>query len=351
MTEAVLVHRAGAMGDVIMTTPVVARLRRRLGPDAIIAISTRFPEVYFDNPDINQVNKPAPPGGYTRIIDLDDAYEKRPHLHAIDAYMMEAFSDADWPAKDAVLHRAPLGALPALPWERAVVIHAGANGALSRTFPRAFWDEVIDALLLTGATPVIVGAGADLGWPGRGGVVDLVDRLTLHQVAGVIQHSRCFISGDTGLSHVAGATDTPMVTIYTQVLATRRMPWRKGALGLNVTPLAPDLDCVGCLTTPWTPTACKRGDFACVGERMVKPHRVLQAVLAITGALGPREAELERRLAALAEALPAPVLRTPPKPATLLGRLNERRRAIRKSIKRLLPGKRRRPRPAWEKLG
>ncbi len=271
------------MGDVVMTTPVVARLRHQLGPDAVINVSTFSADVFAHNPHVNGVNVPAPDGGYDRVIDLELAYERRLDIHAIDAFMLEAFSDTDWHDKQVVLHKGRIDHLAHVPWERAVALHAGVNTP-SRTFPLAFWESVIDGLIAARLVPIVIGSHRDRRWPDKPGVVDLFDMLSIHQVASVIDRCRCLVTGDTGICHIAGATLTPIVAIYTMARARLRMPWRRGILGWGVTALEPDLECVGCFRTMWNLLHCERGDFACVNQAMVAPGRVLDAVFAFAAA-------------------------------------------------------------------
>jgi ADP-heptose:LPS heptosyltransferase len=285
MREAVLVKRNGAMGDVIMTTPVIARLRHHLGPDAIIDVSTFSADVYARNPHVSGINVAPPPGGYHRVINLELAYERRLGMHAIDAYMLEAFSDTVWPYKQAILHRDHVDYLSHLPWGRAVALHAGVS-VPAKTFPALFWEQVIDGLLRAGYLPIVVGAGGDRKFPEKPGVIDLTGKLSIHQVADVIDRCRCFVSGDTGVTHVAGSTLTPIVAIYTLARPERLVPWRNGGFGWGIISLMPDLDCVGCFTQSWNLVNCNRGDFACVNKNMVEVERVLAAVHTLVGTTG-----------------------------------------------------------------
>jgi SAM-dependent methyltransferase len=282
----ILLRRKGAMGDVIMTTPVAARLRHLLGPDAIINIETGQLGVYIDNPHVNGVNVPEPAGGYQRVIDLDLAYERRPRMHAIDAFMLEAFADARWPAKQAYIHKASIAELPSLPWHRAVALHAAVTSR-NRTFPRFFWEAVLDGIKSAGLIPVTLGARGDYSWPEMEGIVDLTHKLSIQQVASVIDSCSCFISGDTGLLQVAGSTATPIVGLYTSVRPEYRMPWREGILGWQVTPLAPVLDCMGCVADeppPITSCECRRSDYVCVGTSSIYPRQVIDATKAYVAA-------------------------------------------------------------------
>ena len=263
------------MGDVVMTTPVTARLRYVTGPSAIIDVDTHHKHIFAGNPHVNKVDTDLPAGPYDLVINLNDAYERRRHLHSIDAYMIEAFGDARWPTKSIVVSKRALPPGLEIDWQRAVTLHP-ANTDRNRTIPPATWEQLIRKLRTADLIPVILGSYRELRLFEADGAIDLTGKLDLPQTAMAIQRSACFVSADTGLTHVAGSTETPMVSIYTAVLPQHRMPWRHGILGWRVTSLLPDVDCIGCLSGP----GCKRGDFACVeGVEAVSADRILQAVM------------------------------------------------------------------------
>src|SRR5260221_9357715 len=56
----ILVKRKAALGDVLFTTPIIARLRRQ-NPDAAIYVQTDHPDVYRRNPDIAGIVSPDDP--------------------------------------------------------------------------------------------------------------------------------------------------------------------------------------------------------------------------------------------------------------------------------------------------
>ncbi|MGC1107218.1 MAG: glycosyltransferase family 9 protein [Candidatus Acidiferrales bacterium] len=78
--------------------------------------------------------------------------------------------------------------------------------------------------------------------------------------------SRCdiFLSGDTGLMHMAAAVGTPTVSIFGPTSATRRAPTHNG--GISVCPETP---CHPCFQGAWTPCECIRA---------VTPIRVVAAL-------------------------------------------------------------------------
>ena len=276
----VLVRRTISLGDVIMTTPVLARLRYVLGAGAVLDVETRLPTVFHRNPHVTHVIETSVADEYDRVIDLDLAYERHPRIHVIDAYMLQAFLDPEWPTKDCVLYRAPIDDIRGLLWSRAVAVHP-ARTWRNRTMPLTFWRAVVDGLIVRGWIPVILGSAADFDFASTPQVIDLSGQLSIHQVATVIERCSCFVGSDSGLLHIAGTTSTPIVGLFTVARAEYRLPWRAGLLGWRATALAPALDCIGCLAdapAPVTSVECHRGDYACVEAHAVAPATVLDAV-------------------------------------------------------------------------
>jgi ADP-heptose:LPS heptosyltransferase len=189
--------------------------------------------------------------------------------------MLAVFGDSNFSHKETIIHHEQFQNHHNVDWSRAVTINAGTSNR-NRTMPREFWDAVIKMLILENLIPVIVGRGMDERWPNVEGIVDLTNQLSIGQTAHIIGKSICFVSSDTGAMHIAGSTLTPMVTIFTSVHSQFRMPWRKGVMGWNVTPMTPHLECIGCNEL----SHCPRNDFACVeGPAAVQPMAVVSAVL------------------------------------------------------------------------
>ncbi len=273
----ILVRRTNALGDVLMTTPVLARLRWLVGPNVTIDFESLTPFVFEGNPHVNlalQSRDPVP-DRYELFINLDGTYESHHSLHAVDAYMMEAFGDCDWYAKDIVLIKRPLPVDIEVDWRRAVCLHP-ARTDRNRTILSQVWEELIERLERANLVPVILGAYREISLHRTSGAIDLTSKLTLNQTATAIQLSLCLVSADTGLSHVAGSTNTPMVTVYSAVPPNCRMPWRYGQRGWRVKSLVPDLDCVGC----YGGSGCKRDDFACMeGQEAVNAEALFNAAV------------------------------------------------------------------------
>ena len=64
------------------------------------------------------------------------------------------------PVKDKEVKLADIGYNPDFSLDRAVIIHAGKHWQ-SKTFPKEFWDEVINTVIKNDAIPVLIGANTD----------------------------------------------------------------------------------------------------------------------------------------------------------------------------------------------
>ena len=268
--QRILVRRIGALGDVILTTPIVARLRAE-SPDAEIDIETHCPDVYRGNPHINNIGRREV--AYDRVINLDMAYERRRRTHQIDAYMEEVFGDHEGP-KDVVFQH---GTPPQLgcDWANTITLHPATTWP-NRMLPVSWWQRVCDVLTRDGYSIVVIGTGMDRPPRGRH-VIDTRDRLSLADQAATIQASRVFLCASSGLLSLAAATDTPVISTVTISLPEHGIPYRGGTLGGGYTMLFADIACVGCCADaePSEYVECKRGDNACINA--IDPDRMIEA--------------------------------------------------------------------------
>jgi len=161
---------------------------------------------------------------------------------------------------------------------RVVAVHAARAGWRNRTLPEQTWLDVVAGLRREGLFPMMVGTGRDALPKANAAAFHSTDVLAQ---AAVIACCACFVGSDSGLLHVAGATDVPIVGVFTCASPAVRMPWRNGVLGDGCTAVLPEgLDCLGCLArapVPSTSESCERGDTACV--RAVRPDVVVAAIV------------------------------------------------------------------------
>ena len=243
----ILVRRAGAFGDVLCTTPVVARLRKEY-PDYLINIETRHPLAYYLNPHIENIMTAAMPealvGTYDRVIDLNGAYEKRlRRVHNIDAYMEEAFGDRGGDRQ--IVFDFNSEAMPPLPpgatsWGRTVVIHA-ARSWPQRTLPSKWWLSLNTALHKRGFATVFTGTSQDHP------IVPML-KGSPRQQAAVINAAACFVGSDSGLMFLAHATKAPIVGLLTMTGPEFFALDRFGVRGWGFHPIVADIECAGCST-------------------------------------------------------------------------------------------------------
>lgn len=269
----ILVNRTGALGDVVLTTPIVRRLKRE-NPDSEIHVQTTYPDVFRHSPHVARCWSPNDRPDYDQLIELDLVYERSPLVHVVDAYMWEAFGDAIMIEPDEKRQelfygklRRPRNTTP------MVAVHAARAGWRSRTLPEKTWLEVCRLLKAASVRPLLVGAMRDeLRGSGHMGF----HNSDILAQAAAIARCDCFVGSDTGLLHVAGATDTPIVGVFTSVDPAWRLPYRE-----NCAAVVPDLPCVFChgrQPAPATTESCEIDDrVACV--RAVRPETIVQAVL------------------------------------------------------------------------
>lgn len=264
------IRRTGALGDVLAVTPLVKAFRAE-HPRTSIKIETSYGFVFDGNPDL----EPREQGADSledMFVDLDLAYERRPDMHIVDAYFATLMSDQSDAMKTMKFTRDKDWLNP-----NTVVIHAARSWA-SRTFRPDYWDGVAHGLRAMKLRPVFVGTVRDYGGPLW--ATNTLGRINVRQLASLISGAALFVGSDSGLLHLAGTTDVPIVGLYTSVRAKYRMPYRYGHLGWNMIGLEPgeDLTCRGCLAraaAPATNLNCSRGDNICT--RSIAKKDVLQA--------------------------------------------------------------------------
>ena len=268
-----LLIRDGAMGDVLMLTPVVHALHSAHAGDIAIDVATHARAVFDHNPYVHQVLSPKQLARgvrtYDAVIDLNGVYERMPNTHPVNAYAKVVLGNTDFNKK---LELYPTPGDVALIDEVVkkigapyVVVHQFSHDWPNRIIAPEVWAQALGAITRSGSVKVVhVGTLHDMAPVSDAQHEDHRARYTLQQLSLLIAHSQGFIGGDSGPSHVAATTDVPVSVFYTCAHHEARMPLRAGGRFL---PIFPDLDCYGCLTRRNMPRLgyfCERGDNACV---------------------------------------------------------------------------------------
>ncbi len=269
----ILLIRNGAIGDVLMLTPVVKALHESRQGRAQIEVLTHCPEVFRNNPYIQQVHSTKTftraVHDYDLVINFNNLYENSPRVHPVDVYAHAALGHINFD-KQLALYPSSKDLFDVAQQVRAIdgpfiVAHKPNHDWPNRNLPESFWSALLVQLLnKTGWTLVQVGSARDYAVSGHPRLLDLRGQHNLQQLAELIRQSRGFIGVDAGPSHIAACTDVPICTFYTCAHHEVRRPLRSQG---KFVPLAADLDCYGCMQKQNWPSPgfnCARGDSICV---------------------------------------------------------------------------------------
>jgi hypothetical protein len=260
----IVVKRWAAFGDVLLTTPVLHRLRQE-NRDATIIIESNYPDVFVGNRDIDNAVR-SYRGHCDKVINLDGSYERRlrrtPTLHA---YMSDAFGDdgGSWQLR---LGRARLpSALDGIPWDCAVAVNP-ARSWPQRTIAKEWWDELCHELRFCGLVPISVGTTQD--WELSSDAYDTTRMsLSVQEQAELISRCLCYVGSETGAINLAQCTSTPIVALFTMGRKEQISVDRGGVRDRDFHVIPANVPCVGCsgeLTEPTTWFTCRFGTNACI---------------------------------------------------------------------------------------
>lgn len=294
MTESfgpdVLVVRFSAIGDILLTTPLLRAIRTRY-PGARIAVLTKeqYAPLLSHNPHVSEVLGIAPGEGiraiaervrgvrYSHLLDLHGnlrshllrllapgpwrGYAKRWLERTLlitikrDTYRaevpvaeryFEAAGDLDvapdgGPADFFIGEEADhqvtelLSSLE-LGQNRPIVAMAPGAAHATKRWPVEYWVELARRITPTGADVALLGGPDDAELANRiaalagASVASLAGALGLQETGAVIRRAEVLISGDTGVMHMATGVGTPVVALFgPTVRQFGFFPYRAGA--------------------------------------------------------------------------------------------------------------------------
>lgn len=262
-----VLHRPGALGDVVLATAVFAELRRRQ-PAQHLTFLTEHTELLADHPLLDRVVHPAAATAAERRAAVDLRYEVFTPLrrHMLDYYAACVGLDhvprrpvlPDFAAETAPL----LATLPAAPPARPRVIFLRRAGPFTpnKDWPNPAWRELV-ARLAPHATLVEIGAADPAAPPPLPGVTDLRGRTTIRQLGGLIATARLVLTPISAPVHIAAAYGVPVLSIMSGYEAPENSAYP------NHTAITHPVPCAPC----WLRTPCPHG-LACLhgiaGERV-----------------------------------------------------------------------------------
>ncbi|MBU0516340.1 MAG: methyltransferase domain-containing protein [Proteobacteria bacterium] len=262
----ILLQRFIALGDVILTTPIIRALKQN-EPGWEVWVQTAQPEVLAHNPWVSGVISAPEYQCFDARIEL--AYEYTPQLHAVEAYARQAGVEPDSRRPELFVSEAELADARAILAEAGLTsggpligLHASTSWP-ERTWPAERWDALAwELVVIRGCRVAVLGQPADGEVAPLPGAVDLRGRLGLRRLMAVISGLDGLIGADSGLLHVASAVGTPFVGLFGCVPSAKRMPDQGNFVALEA-----DLPCADCLArrpAPAFEARCERDRVACM---------------------------------------------------------------------------------------
>lgn len=230
----VFIETAGALGDVVSHEPLVRYIREILFPEAEITISTLWPEVFNHiirvwpgSTKLLTGGKTLPDIGYLKISLV-------PKTATLPYNQMHALDFASIHGINGILpneyRRIKLDAVPCLVDVKGhVLVHAGKSWQ-SKTFPKTWWDKVLDGLKQNGFKVALIGKDIDDGKGTvdveKAGCLDLRNKLSTVELFGAIADAPILISNDSAPVHIAGAFNNHVILMPTCKHADYLVPHR-----------------------------------------------------------------------------------------------------------------------------
>ena len=238
----------GGLGDQICAEPVIRYTMEKIYQDADMALISNWPNLF------THLNIPCLKDGEFKGIrdpikvlktmpDTKEAiWNVIPHTlcHTVDFVSMSTIHrvlpDIDKqikliPTFDGLTELMDIIGINGA--ENSIVVHPG-RGWESKTFPKSWWDDVIQGLVDLGHKVFIVGKHiskeqgyVDVEVPE--GAIDLRDQLTHESLVVLIAQAKITVSNDSAPIHIAGAFDNWIVLIPTCKHPDNVLPYRNGS--------------------------------------------------------------------------------------------------------------------------
>lgn len=246
--------RTEAVGDVLRTLDVF----RELKEDMVVV--TNAPEVFRDVPRVIALSRDRDEYAVSSFVDLDLSYERRPKMSIEESYRhqlgLKYLGNMEINYHSTALDWFHVRKSVENDWNRPFVVVHARNRNANRTLSFSFWKELITNLVDMDYTVVVIGSDYDHQFRGER-VVDMVGKTNLPMMRALMERAKLFIGMDSGPMHVADGA-CPAIGIFTIADPDKRV-------SPEVTPVVPDIPCVGCLhrqTPPLTNFTCefKEGD-------------------------------------------------------------------------------------------
>jgi len=241
----ILVDVQGGLGDQVDAEPVIRFMQEHVYVGNDINVVTHFPRI-FKHLDVKVFQH----GSFTREQDVPYYYRlslpgperiqwsivSNLLCHTVD-YISMALLRRTLPVKDKQIRLAVdmqdvaglIDIVGIRNLNELVLVHPGKHWE-SKTFPVAWWQEVIDGLQEAGLQVCIIGKEEDLRGTVdievREGMIDTRDLLDLGSLIALISQAKMLISNDSAPVHIAGAFDNYIILIPTCKHPDHILPFR-----------------------------------------------------------------------------------------------------------------------------
>lgn len=279
----VLIKRKGTVSDILMMTPIIKQLREERGYD--IYVATNHQHILLNNEYVaGTIDWNQSMSGIGKRFSLDGTYEKEPRNHPIDVYGKHIIghshfdktiifneTEQDREKVDAIINDRLLKS------KKFVVFHKGVVSK-NRTWPEDRWKRLEAHTLAQGYNVFVIGHGGDFeaSLPQS---INLVNKLTHQEGKYLISKAKALVCIDGDYLQIAGATETPVVSIFTATEPNYRLPYRVQNFREGVVPVRAPIECFGCWHDQINASryhGCNRKDFACMNT--ITPKMILDCL-------------------------------------------------------------------------
>lgn len=208
----IIVKRKFAVGDVLLTTPIIRALKQ-LWPLCPIDVETNFPDIFKGNPYVRRAGPKIGVLPQALVIDLNGAYEKTPGIPVLASYARAAgAAGLEYSQVESYLDLyCQPGDAPTLIEGTWAALHVGPTTWAGKNWPMERWAEVSNRLRAAGWRVVLFG---DKSKDRIACDADYRDQRGFQELAGLLIQCSLFIGLDSFPSHAAAAMCTPSVVLF-----------------------------------------------------------------------------------------------------------------------------------------
>lgn len=235
----ITIKRVGALGDVLMITPIIRFIKQQF-PYIDIHVMTKYFDIFKNNPYVNSASLQYK--DCDMFIDLDGTYEHKPFLHILDSYAVNILGfgldkgdknfHLDMMSGEDIEKEEKNNIDEILNGGKYICVNMSKSWD-SRTLPPQTWAETISKFLGSGYFVISIGTEKDDDLKiDHDHFMDLRGKLTIHQTMEWIKHSKLYIGMDSGLLHVAQCTETKVLGIFTCVSPETRITRKENTISI-----------------------------------------------------------------------------------------------------------------------